>query len=492
MPASFNRRMAAGLNRPAGTLDVRDALKPYRGIWNERLAAHLLRRAGFGGTPYEVARFARMSQPQAVRELLHFSDTSGLPAPPDVYDPFAEDWHLGQLRGLSADQRRKFFNTIRKRSRISIVSMQRWWLNRMLVTPNPLQEKMTFLFHGHFTTAAMQKGVWPIYVWNQQQLFRSHALGNLRDLTIEVSKDPAMLLYLDNALNNKSHPNENYARELMELFTLGHGNYTEEDVRQSARAFTGWTLNRFTGSFVDNRRIHDTGLKTFLHRTGNFDGTDIVSIIYDQPACARWWASTLLNNFVYNDPEPQLIDALAAVIRQNDYNLAPVLSTVFASNVFYSDRAYRALVKSPVEYLVGTHKALALPQIVERAPVALRQMGQVLFSPPNVAGWPGGANWITSQMTISRQNFLASLVNSPMMDKSAWVDRTPMDPKPAVEMLVGQLLQGDAPSVAQTQILRYLDGSDTSALKMLNGENFQERVRGAAYLTMSLPAYQLA
>ena len=482
--------MAAGLNRPAGALDLADALRPYRGAWDDRLAAHLLRRAGFGGTPDDIARFARMSPGQAVQSLVRFASLSD--APPNVYDPFSEDWQLGQLRGLSDEQRRAFFETIRKNSRASIVSMQQWWLNRMLTTPNPLQEKMTFLFHGHFTTAAIQKNVWPSYVWNQQQLFRANALGNLRELTLDVSKDPAMLLYLDNAGNNKSHPNENYARELMELFTLGRGNYTEEDVRESARAFTGWTVNRVTGAFVDNPRIHDDGTKTFLRRSGNFDGGDIVAIIYDQPACARWWASWLLNNFVYNDPEPQLVDALAAVLRKNDYNLAPVMTTLLQSNVFYSARAYRALVKSPVEFVVGTHKSLALPEVAPNAIGALNQMGQVLFYPPNVAGWPGGTNWMTSQMVIARQNFLASLVNSPMMDRSSWIAQTPMDPKAAAQTLTAHLLQGDAPNAAQTQIVGYLDGDATSALKMLSVENFQERVRGAAYLTMAMPAYQLA
>lgn len=487
--ATFNRHMATGLNRPAGSLDAGTALAPYRGGMNERLAAHLLRRAGFGGTPDEISRYARMRPHDAVESLIHFPDTSGLPGPANVYDPAQERMRLLMLAPAG---RKALFQEIRKNSIASIREMQLWWLDRMLSTPAPLQEKMTFLFHGHFTTAAVQKGVWPTYVWNQQQLFRSHALGNLRDLTLAVSRDPAMLLYLDNASNNKRHPNENYARELMELFTLGHGNYTEEDVRQSARAFTGWTLDRRTGSFVDNPRIHDDGVKTFLHRSGNFAGSDIVSIIYEQPACARFWATTLLNNFVYNSPEPQLVDELAAVIRKNDFNLAPVLSTLLSSNVFFSPRAYRALVKSPVEFVVGTHKALALPQIVAGAPFALNKMGQILFYPPNVAGWPGGTNWMTSQMVIARQNFLASLVNSPMMDKSAWIEQTPMEAKAAAQTLVSHLLQNDAPAVAQAQIVGFLDGNATSALKMLDGENYPERVRGAAYLTMAMPAYQLA
>lgn len=482
--------MAPGLYRPAGTLDAATALATYRGEWNARHAAHLLRRAGFGGTPDEVARFTGLGAGHSIDALLALPDASAVAGPPDVYDPFADRWPL--FGRLSPGERRAALAKVRKRSRQSIVSMQRWWLDRMLTTSAPLQEKMTLFFHGHFTSAAIQKGAWPIYTWNQQQLFRKYALGNLRELTLAVSHDPAMLIYLDNASNNKSHPNENYARELMELFTLGRGHYSEEDVRQSARAFTGWTVNRRTGEFVDNRRVHDTGVKTFLGKSGNFDGSDIVNTIYQQPACSRFWSSTLLNAFLYNDPEPHLVDAFAAVIRRYDYNLSPIMSTLLRSNVFYSDRAYRALVKSPVEFVVGTHKSLALPHIAANAPRALMQMGQILFEPPNVAGWPGGANWLTSQMIIARQNFLASLVNSPMMNESSWIERTTMDPPHAADSLAQHLLQGDVPGAARSQIVGYLRGDGTSALKMLGVENVQERIRGAAYLTMALPAYQLA
>lgn len=432
---------------------------------------------------------ARKSPRSAVEALIHFPDTSHLAAPSDVYDPATD------MRGvalLAPGERRAALKTVRKNARRSILSMQMWWLNRMLTTPAPLQEKMTLLFHGHFTTAAIQKGVWPNYVFNQNQLYRSRALGNVRDLTLAVSKDPAMLIYLDNARSSKAHPNENYARELMELFTLGHGNYTEEDIRQSARAFTGWTVDRRTGAFVDRPRIHDTGVKRFLGKTGNFDGSDIVSIIYEQPAAARFWAQTLLSFFVYNDPEPQLIDAFAGVIRKNDFNLAPVMSTLLQSNVFYSPRAYRALIKSPVEFVVGTHKALALPEIERTAPRALAAMGQILYYPPNVAGWPGGQNWVTSQTMIARQNFLAQLTNSPMMDRSGWFDRLPVDAKSAAFELPQLLLQSDVSDDAHAQLLAYLNGSSTSALKALGMENFQERIRGAAYLTMATPAYQLA
>ncbi len=194
---------------------------------------------------------------------------------------------------------------------------------------------------------------------------------------------------------------------------------------------------------------------------------------------------------MYNDPEPELVDAFANVISRNKFELAPLMSTLLRSNVFYSPRAYRALVKSPVEFVVGTYKLFGLNQFVAGTPAALRAMGQVLFYPPNVAGWPGGANWLTSQMLIARENFLTKLVNAPDMMQAGWMAQVPMDANRASNALVATILQGDAPSQAYTQLVAYLNGAGTSALGTLSGENYDERVRGAAYLTMAMPAYQL-
>ncbi len=429
--------------------------------------------------------------------LIEFPDTSALPKPDNLYDAAQAlrdaFMGMGALRPAAGDQtqRRTLLQGIRKNERQSVISLQNWWLNRMLSTPAPLQEKMTLLFHGHFTTATIQKGVTPVMTYNQNQLFRTSALGNLRDLTWQISTDPAMLLYLDNATSDAQHANENYARELMELFTLGVDHYSEDDVRASARAWTGWTVVRRTGEarFVPGR--HDDGSKTFLGQTGNWSGRDIVNIIYQQPDCASFWASTLLNFFVYNGPEPQLVSAVAHLIRKNDYNLKPVMSTLLRSNLFFSERAYRALIKSPVEFVVGTYKTLGISPIDLRAQQALNQMGQVLFYPPNVAGWPGGENWLTSQTMIVRQNFITSLVNSPVMQSADWMQNIPMQAGQAAGDLVRTLLMGDASAQAVAQLTNYLNGTDTSALGTLSGENYQERVRGAAYLTMAMPAYQL-
>ncbi|HEY5258300.1 MAG TPA: DUF1800 domain-containing protein [Candidatus Baltobacteraceae bacterium] len=491
-----------GLVRPTGRLDMAQALEPYAGTLDERSAAHLLRRAGFGGAPNDIARVAAMQPADAVESLVRFPSTSGLPAPTDLFDPIAYRQQLvqqaragqGMFAGgarLTPDKRRELGKDVRQAERQSILALQRWWLDRMLATPAPLQEKMALYFHGHFTSAAIQKGVSPEMVFDQNQLFRQYALGNLRSLTRDISKDPAMLLYLDNAGSDAAHPNENYARELMELFTLGVDHYSETDVREAARAWTGWTVDRRTGqaAFVASR--HDNGSKTFLGRTGNFTGDDIVDIIFDQPQCATFFATSLLNYFVYNNPEPELVAAVAASLRKHDYEIAPVVSMLLRSNVFYSDRAYRALIKSPAEFVVGTYKSLGLAQVDGIGLRAMRAMGQILFYPPNVAGWPPGANWMTSQMLISRQNFVAALVNEPAVGETAWVAALPDDAAKASHDLVATLLQGDASKQSFVQLASYLDGTNTSALGALSTENRDERLRGAAYLTMAMPAYQL-
>jgi uncharacterized protein (DUF1800 family) len=496
--------------RPAGSLDPSGALQPYAGPWNRRLAAHLLRRAGFGGSPADVDRLAAMSPSAAVDSLVRFADTSALPARPPLEEPPVPP--RGLLRGLAAgmvpgagtppdntmvDARKAFQMARNQNRRRNLIAMQQWWLGRMIASPAPLQEKMTLFWHGHFTSSP-EKGTTAQELLMQNQLFRQYALGNVRDLTLHVSQDPAMLRYLDNNVNVQAHPNENYARELMELFTLGIGNYTEQDIRESARAFTGWTFRRNpdgTGTFFDNRRQHDDGTKTFLGQTGNFNGADIVNIIFRQPAAPRWFAKKLLAFFVYMDPEPQLVDQVAALIRKNDFEMQPVMSALLRSNVFFSDRAYRALVKSPVEFVVGTHQLFGIPEVAPVELATLRAMGQVLFYPPNVKGWDGGAAWVNSATILTRENFANAVAQNPkMMQAASWIAPAmrSMDPHGVAKTLTDTMLQGDVSPASVAQLVAYLGGRGQSALSELSPENVDERVRNAAYLTMAMPAYQLA
>jgi uncharacterized protein (DUF1800 family) len=478
--------------RPAGQLDLATALEPYAGPWGVRQAAHLYRRAGFGGSPDDVARAASAGMRGAVDGFVHFADTGALPAQPQLV---ADRPDPGQRKMLLASgasdaavlQARRQLGRAR---RDNLIAMETWFLDRMIASPAPLQEKMTLFWHGHFTSA-YQKGIPAQALVDQKNLFRTNALGNIRELALEVSQDPAMLRYLDNAQNVKAHPNENYARELMELFTLGIGNYTETDVRESARAFTGWSIDR-DYAFRDFPARHDGGSKTFLGRTGNFTGHDIVEIIFAQPAAGRWFAKKLLAYFVYSDPEPVLVDALAALIRKNDFNLQPVMSTLLRSNVFYSDRAYRALVKSPVQFVAGSYQLFGIRQADIVALGALRRMGQILFVPPNVKGWDGGAAWLNSQTLLTRENFASSLMAK--MGDASWMQRAmqTMDPAGVSRALTATILQGDVSPSSSARLTAYLDGNTVSALAALSGENAAERVRGAAYLTMAMPAYQLA
>jgi uncharacterized protein (DUF1800 family) len=476
----------AGLTRPKGQLDLATALQPYRGQLDERLAAHLLRRAGFGGTPDDVSRYAAMPVSDAVESLVRFPATGSITPPEEIYGVGARQPMFAMDAGQNPRERRQI---VTREARQALLALQLWWLNRMLSSPAPLQEKMTLYFHGHFTSHFTLR--FPQITYNQNALFRRYALGNLRELTREVSKDPAMLIYLNGAQNVAAHPNENYARELMELFTLGVDHYTENDVRESARAWTGWRVDRRAAQATFDAQLHDNGVKTFLGQTGNFTGDDIVSIIFAQPACARFFAASLLSWFVYNNPEPELVDGVAALLRKHDFELAPVVSTILRSNVFYSTRAYRALVKSPVEFAVGTYKVLGMAQLDETALPALHQMGQELFNPPNVAGWPGGQNWLTSGTMIARQNFLTQLLDSQTLTQSSWLEKLPVQTRTASQTLVATILQGDAAPAALYELDGYLSGAGSAALAALTTENYGQRISAAAYLAMAMPAYQL-
>jgi uncharacterized protein (DUF1800 family) len=475
--------------RPAGPLDIATALEPYAGPWGPRQAAHLYRRAGFGGSPADVARATAAGMRGAVDALIRFPDTSALPtAPPDLVSDRIGPEERRELRATeTAVEVRK---AIARSRRADAIALETWFLDRMIQSPAPLQEKMTLFWHGHFTSS-YQKGITAQALVDQNNLFRANALGNIRDLTLAVSQDPAMLRYLDNAQNVKAHPNENYARELMELFTLGIGNYTETDVRESARAFTGWNLDR-NFQFIDRPLQHDDGSKTFLGRTGNFTGRDIVEIIFTQPAAARLFATRLLAFFVYSDPEPQLIDAVAAQLRAANFTLAPVMATLLRSNVFYSERAYRALVKSPVEFVVGSCRLFAVTSSNVAMLGALARMGQRLFYPPDVKGWDGGAAWLNSQTLLARENFASGLMTR--MSDAGWVGAAvrSMDPQLVARAVTDTILQGDVSPSAASRLVAYLGGTGEAALGALSGENADERIRGAAYLTMAMPAYQLA
>src|ERR1035437_2156666 len=368
--------------RPPVSLDLAAALQPYAGPFGPRQAGHLLRRGGFGGSESDVAQMASLGVAGAVDSLLH-------PTAPDLDFPAYPDTAL-------------LYDRAKARA-----SAQLWWLDRMLRTKRPLQEKMTLFWHGHFATS-VQKVPVPAMA-GQIDLFRAFGLGRFPALLSAVTRDPAMLIWLDNRANAKAHPNENYAREVMELFALGLGNYTEDDVKEAARAFTGWTIDKDQrAAFVPAR--HDDGIKTVLGKSGRLDADDVVAIVVSQPIHQRFIARKLLEFFVYSDPEPELTESVAQVYALSGFDLAKTVGTILRSNVFHSSRAYRAIPKSPIEFAIGTLRYVGAATVPPTLVYQLARMGQEPLNPPSVKGWDGGPSWINTSTLLARFNFVNGLI----------------------------------------------------------------------------------
>lgn len=382
-------------------------MKPYTPErYFYRDAAHLLRRAGFGASPQEVEEYRKLGPQEAAEKLLSFSDGDGT-------EPNPFDWRAA-YNGTNAGS--------------GFPTLAALWFHRMIVSSEPLKEKLALFWHGHFATGR-DKVDNTFMMAAQYEMFRAKGLGTFPDLVLEVSRDPAMLRYLDNDKNLKGHPNENYARELMELFTIGvHAGYTEKDVQESARAFTGWTRTAIAqGSpeqkFVFAARNHDEGVKTVLGQTGNWDGHDIVRIVTDHPACARFMTAKLWRFFVSEKLPDATHDELAAFWTQSKGDVREVLKWIFSSEEFYAPENRFALAKSPVEYVVGAIRATGAklqPEHVMALNGLTTNMTQTLFYPPNVKGWDGGDDWLADFTVLNRLNFVAGLLsgNLPAQKKS--------------------------------------------------------------------------
>lgn len=376
--------------------------------WTADKAAHLLRRAAFGGTPTEVERFVELGLDAAVDYLVDYHKTPFEIAPPPFPDEVGDRIDRERLRRMTEEQRRAILRERRRQNRVAGEELRLWWFDRMASTPRPLEERMTLFWHG-LLTSGMREVRRADFMRDQNELLRRFAVGNYRELIKAIGRDRAMLVYLDGARNRKEQPNENYARELMELFTLGEGRYSERDIKEAARAFTGWGYD--DDGFVFRERMHDNGAKQFLGRKGRFDGDDIVDIILDQPEASRHLARKLLIAFVRPDPEPGLVNALSREIRRNKWELVPVLKTLFTSQAFYHDEARASLVKSPIELIVGAARALGVKIVaVRRAERAAAALGQELLQPPNVKGWDGGAAWINTATLYNRYNTVTRLI----------------------------------------------------------------------------------
>jgi uncharacterized protein (DUF1800 family) len=334
-------------------------------------------------------------------------------------------------------ERKEKMREMQEMQAAQILDLRRWWLNRMTTAQNPLREKMTLFWHGHFATS-IQKVNNCYWMWLQNETLRRNALGNFKSLTRQMSRDPAMMIYLDLQESRKEHPNENWARELMELFTVGIGHYTEEDIRESARAFTGYRLDNTTQDFQFAAGQHDNTQKTFMRKTGAWDGDDVIDILMEQPACAEFIAEKLWRFFVEDEPSGKIASTVANRLRGEQYEIRPVLREIFSSAEFFSERAMHSHIKSPVEFLVQTTKLLESdlppPKVLQNA---MAQMGQLLFAPPNVKGWDGGRTWISASTLLFRYNFAGYLVSgdppagAPVQQKGTGVAVASPTPPPA-------------------------------------------------------------
>ena len=462
--------------------------------WNYDRAAHLIERAGFGGTPGEVRRLASMSPQEAVDGLVDYEsidasalsdfDESGVwdvgmdPFPPSRAEAVRIARENGSALGEAVlpegSSRRlqpivdKFFyglraNTFENR-RVAL-----WWAQRMVATPRPLEEKMTFFWHGHFATSETKVRDYRMMLV-QNRTLRARATGSFRDLLLGIMGDPAMLVYLDNGENVKGHPNENFGRELLELFTLGVGNYSEEDIREASRAFTGWTNDVLEFRFDPD--LHDSGPKKFLGRKGNFGGEEIVDIILAQPATAEFIAAKLYRYFVREEISDSTRAALGKVFRDADYQIKPLLKAIFLSRDFYCQPSVATQIKSPVHLFVSTYRKLGFKQ----TPTApdfnglTGPLGQSLLYPPNVAGWSGGRTWITPATLLERGNAMRGILFPPDLAKYGHPDRV----IPRIYNVVGERL-------AQGMNITNATNSGDSAISMMADADEDYNTRYGVY-----------
>jgi len=471
--------------------------------WNRLRAAHLLNRAGFGGTPAEVDRLAGMPVEAAVDELLNDERVPDGPFPEVDYSAVRElSLALLQARRAGADER-AVRGLARELTRLNLQKFQELrerWLRRMIQTRRPLQEKMVLFWHGHLVSGLPGTQV-AEHMGAQLDLFRRLATGNFKALILAVSRDPAMLSYLDNASNRKGRPNENYARELMELFTMGVGAYTEQDVKEAARAFTGWTVSGT--DFLFRREQHDDGVKTFLGRTGAWDGTDIIDLIFEQPATSRFLPRRLWEYFAYPAPEESLVEELGGVFRRSRWEVKPLLRAIFLSEAFYSARAIRSQIKSPAQLVVGTIRLTGGDLPDEALARAMELMGQVLLAPPNVGGWPRGRGWINTATILARANFSGLVLDGAMpgvrrvRTAPARVEhlidasrvRTAGD---AVDQLVERFLQAPLDGRRRWGLLRAFGTNREETPWTLDGPRARAQLRSAVHLLLSMPEFQLS
>lgn len=450
---------------------------------------HLLSRAGFGMRFEDLKEFGNLSVKHAVKRLFKASETNL-----DINVVTENPDYTAVIKGDVA-ARKMFLQHQRQQEK----DLNLAWMSQMGATDFPLQEKMALFWHNHF---ACRTNV-ALYAQELNNIERTNALGNFRTLLFEVAKSPAMLQFLNNQQNRKGHPNENFARELMELFTIGRGNYTENDVKESARSFTGYGFNK-NGEFVNREFVHDDGQKTFMGKTGNFNGEDIMNALLERKETAHFISNKLYKYFVNDIPDAAHVNEMAGVFYNANYEIKPLLEFVFTADWFYDDKNTGNLIKAPVEFFVGLNRQFYIsyqrPEVLLKFQQAL---GQVLFYPPNVAGWPGGRNWIDSSSLMYRLKIPSILLNSGLIDFTGKTDpedeafiATERNQQQAVNTKVqaqanwDKFLQGIPKNETNMEIARFLLEPKLSDM-LLNSIGRQTDIKAMVIEVVSSPEYQL-
>jgi uncharacterized protein (DUF1800 family) len=472
--------------QPAGRIDPAWAWQRYRpsdeSPWDLRKAGHLYRRAAFGATLAELNEAVETGPDRAINLLLR-----GRPANLEFDRQTAT-----MARSIGAGNNGQ--------------QLSAWWLYRMLYTPHPLREKLTLFWHNHFATSNL-KVQNAGYMLGQYELMHRHALGSFRTLLLAISRDPAMMVWLDTVQSQRQMPNENYARELMELFSLGinhhrqpdRRNYTELDIREAARAFTGWRIEN--GRAVFQRSLHDDGEKNVLGRRGRWKADDIVRICLEQESCPYFIAGKLFRFLVSEtiQPTPELLEPLATAFRR-EYDFGAMVETVLRSNLFFSPRVYRTRVKAPVDFGLGIVRALEGRIGTTALASAMEGLGQRLFYPPSVAGWDGGRAWLNGQTLLFRQNLALSLTSTEddrygrRADPAALVLRhNQTTPAQQVDFFLRLFLQENVPADRRRGLLEYQERSRQSPVPVYWTEQdaADHRVRALCHLALTLPEFQL-
>jgi uncharacterized protein (DUF1800 family) len=463
----------------AKDIDPRWAWEPYqpndKEPWDVKKVGHLYRRAAFGATAADLDAGVAAGPDKAIDHLLKGG--------PDA-DKFDAD-----MAPLAQSIARTNVGT----------QARAWWLYRMLYSPRPLQEKLTLFWHNHFATSNNKVNN-AGFMLRQYELMRRHALGNFRDLLQAMSKDPAMMVWLDTRDSKKGNPNENYARELMELFSLGIGNYTEKDIREAARAFTGWEIQG--GEPVFNTNQHDAGDKTVLGQTGRWKGEDIVRICLEQKSAPVFIAGKLYRFLVSETvpATPELLEPLAEQFRKSDWDTGALVKTVLRSNLFFSAAVYRTRVKAPVDFTLGMVRGLEGHLGTTALAQALESLGQNVFYPPSVKGWDGGTTWLNGQTLLFRQNLALALTSTEDPRFGRRTDPAELLRKhgkktdeECVDFLLRVFLQGDVPPGTRTKLVEYMERSRKQTVPVYWSEEdtAAHRVRTLCHLVLTLPEFQL-